>query len=157
MPASQYDPGAPAPRVADHQPPPREARRRSEVPLQALGRFVDRHIDQPLSVDRLARECDMERSTFTRRFRKATGVTPYRWLLARRVSHARTLLITTGLPLVQVAYATGFSSQSHFTSTFSRLCGHTPGACRRAAAVPERCLGSPRSRATECLEIEVML
>jgi AraC-like DNA-binding protein len=39
-----------------------------------------------------------------------------------------------GMPPAQVAYAVGFSSQSHFTSRFQRTIGVTPGRYRSAQA-----------------------
>jgi AraC family transcriptional regulator len=54
-------------------------------------------------------------------------------VLQRRLARARELLIATDMPVVEIALATGFSSQSHLASAFRRLTGVTPGEYRREA------------------------
>jgi transcriptional regulator GlxA family with amidase domain len=57
-------------------------------------------------------------------------VPPHTYLESVRIRHAQQLLVQ-GLALAEVAYATGFSSQSHFTDRFRRIIGVTPGAYRQ--------------------------
>lgn len=56
---------------------------------------------------------------------------PYQWLLQERVRKAKEHLLSGDLPLVEVALVTGFADQAHFTRTFSRVVGASPGAWRR--------------------------
>ena len=63
-------------------------------------------------------------------FRAATGTTPLAYATARRVARAQALLADPAMPLAQVAYATGFASQSHFGEVFRRHTGLAPGAWR---------------------------
>jgi len=51
---------------------------------------------------------------------------PHAYLESVRIRHAQALL-TAGVPLVQVALDSGFSSQSHLTNRFKRVLGVTPG------------------------------
>lgn len=88
-------------------------------------------LDGDLQVGDIATACGVSRSHLIRGFRTATGVTPYQWLLRQRIERARDLLLSTRLPLADIALACGFSDQSHMTRTFSRLTGLTPGAWRR--------------------------
>jgi AraC family transcriptional regulator len=69
--------------------------------------------------------------SFARRFRATTGHPPYRYVLRRRVERAAALLRATDTSISEVALATGFSSQSHFTSAFKQPIGTTPSAYRR--------------------------
>lgn len=61
-----------------------------------------------------------------RAFRKEVGIPPHAYLESIRVRRAQDLL-KNGLPIAEAAYATGFSSQSHLTTTFKRFIGVTPG------------------------------
>jgi AraC family transcriptional regulator len=50
----------------------------------------------------------------------------------RRLEKAQELLGGTDLPLAEIALATGFSDQSHFSRRFRDHLGTTPSAFRRA-------------------------
>jgi len=84
-----------------------------------------------IAVAELARLCRLSLSHFVRAFSNTVGIAPYRWFLSARVDHAKGLLIRSNLPLAQVALECGFSDQSHFTNTFVRHVGMTPGRWRR--------------------------
>lgn len=79
----------------------------------------------------LARECGLSTRHFLRAFKTSTGEPPHRWLLQRRIERARELLVASDLDLSEVADVCGFSDQSHFSRTFRRFMGTTPGAWRR--------------------------
>jgi AraC family transcriptional regulator len=99
-------------------------RRRAEDMLRSgLARGV--------SLDAVARGCNMSVSQFGRTFKKTTGLTPHRWLVQRRVERAKDLLLRSMLPLAEIALDCGFSEQSHFTRTFTRMVGTSPGEWRR--------------------------
>lgn len=84
-----------------------------------------------LSLERLAKECDLSVRHFTRAFALSTGSSPRRYLLQLRLERARQLLMDAELPLNEVAMACGFADQSHFTRAFSAAQGMSPGAWRR--------------------------
>jgi transcriptional regulator GlxA family with amidase domain len=89
------------------------------------------HLDQPLTVEQLARRAAMSPRTFARRFRATTGTTPYQWLLGQRVLFAQRLLETTDQPVEQVAARCGFSSAANLRSHFQREVSASPQAYRR--------------------------
>jgi AraC family transcriptional activator FtrA len=70
--------------------------------------------------------------TFTRRFRKATGTTPGRWLLEQRVRASLALLETTDASVETVAGAVGFANAATFRHHFASIMRTTPTAYRRA-------------------------
>lgn len=111
--------------------PPNGARLR-ERQLKRVSEHVEAHLADDLSVTDLAAVAQMSNDSFARAFKKTTGQTPYRYLLQRRVRRAETLLADTDEAIARVAYAAGFSSQSHLTTTFRRINGLTPHAFRRA-------------------------
>ena len=96
----------------------------------ALRRMLDAPGD-PHSVDSLAAEAGMSRSTFAKRFADAYGRGPMELLRDLRMRHAATLLAETDLPVKRIAEMAGFRSRSAFTRTFEALIGASPRAFRR--------------------------
>jgi len=101
------------------------------VVRRRLEEFVDVNLDQPLSIDDLAREAGLSSFHFARAFKRSTGEGPHRFVTRKRIERAREMLIS-GLSPVQTALACGFSGQSHFTQRFREFTGVTPGAFARA-------------------------
>jgi AraC-like DNA-binding protein len=83
------------------------------------------------SVRRLAEECGLSPRHFSRAFTQSMGLPPHRWLLKQRIEMAKQLLLDPARPLVDVALACGFTSQSHLTRVFSARVGRSPGTWRR--------------------------
>ncbi|TKD46347.1 MAG: helix-turn-helix transcriptional regulator [Mesorhizobium sp.] len=96
---------------------------------RALGRVRDHinaHVNSDISLSELAAVADMAVDSFARRFKATTGLAPYAYVIEERVRRAEMLLRETGLSIGTIAFRLGFSSQSHFTTTFRRLRGTTP-------------------------------
>ena len=89
-------------------------------------------LDQPITVEDLARAVDLSPRTFARRFTEQVGRSPYRWLVGQRVSRARDLLETTEVSVDEVAMASGFVTAATLRHHFGRELGTTPSAYRRS-------------------------
>lgn len=99
--------------------------------IKRLDDYIESHIDVGISLSELARLAGMPIDTFARRFKAETGMAPYAYVIERRVRRAETLLRTANIPISEIAFGLGFSSQSHLTSTFRRVIGITPHAYRQ--------------------------
>lgn len=98
--------------------------------LARVTRHVEDHLDEPLTVAGLAALAHVSEFHFSRLFRAATGSSPHRYVLGRRVARARELLTGTDLPVSAVAARCGFSDASHLTRHTRRALGATPAALR---------------------------
>lgn len=117
-------------------------RRSTVMPAARLRRvtaYIEAHLGEPLSVRNLAELARMSPSHFTTMFRRSTGVSPYAYLMERRMAKARALLAEDALTLVEIGARLGFSSQAHFTTAFRKRFGATPSAfrARARAAAPD--------------------
>jgi AraC family transcriptional regulator len=89
-------------------------------------RFVEDAYAQPLAIDDLARTARMSRYHFSRRFRAATGRSPYQYVQEVRVARAAELLRRGRAGVTEVAFAVGFSDPSRFARAFRARFGATP-------------------------------
>jgi len=99
--------------------------------LRRLESFVEAHLGEDLSLDRLAREAGVSRSHLNRVFKRTVGQSPFSWVRSKRIERAKHLLADGALSVAEVAIATGFADQAHLTRLFSRLVGLPPGTWRR--------------------------
>ncbi|MFM7137728.1 MAG: helix-turn-helix domain-containing protein, partial [Planctomycetota bacterium] len=104
---------------------------RSFAELMPVIRHVEAHYQGAVSMAEMARLAGLSATHFNRRFRQLVRMTPTAYLRAVRVQRARTLLVTTKQPLVEIAALTGFTDQSHFTKRFRQTTGLTPDAYRK--------------------------
>ncbi|WP_344212960.1 GlxA family transcriptional regulator [Nonomuraea bangladeshensis] len=89
-------------------------------------------LDQPLTVDDLARRAAMSPRTFYRRLQAATGTTPLQWLLDQRLGRARILLESTDLPIEKIGELSGLGTANNLRRHFLRHLGISPSDYRRA-------------------------
>lgn len=85
-----------------------------------------------VSPDELAAAAGCSRFALYRQFRAAYGMAPSDYQRQLRMRSARRL-IARGVPLAEVAAATGFADQSHLSRWFVRMVGVTPGVYARAS------------------------
>ena len=64
---------------------------------------------------------------FLREFKKLVGITPYQYLMDKRLDQAKYLLSSTKGAIASVGYELGFNDQAHFTRAFKKQFGLTPG------------------------------
>lgn len=101
--------------------------------LRMVDEYIHAHLDQKISLADLANCVHLSVPHFERMFRATTSRPPYRYVLELRIEQARILLESTHLSLAEVAYRCGFSSQSHFTTHFTRQIGISPARFARSA------------------------
>jgi transcriptional regulator GlxA family with amidase domain len=95
--------------------------------------LIQERLDQPLSVTELAAELGMSQNHLARCFRERCGCTIQRYLIERRIEHARLLLRTTTMPIREIGAQIGMPDPQHFNKQFRRSCGLSPSRCRAEA------------------------
>ncbi len=114
------------------QRPTRESPRRDPALARRLRELLDERLVQGISLDEAASLVHAHPAHLVRAFSAAYGIAPHQYLTSRRVDRARRLLLD-GRPPGEVAAATGFFDQSHFTRHFRKSVGVTPGRYARTA------------------------
>lgn len=95
--------------------------------LRRVAEHVQANLAGELRLAELSAVVHMSPYHFARLFKKSAGVSPRQFVIRRRIEAATILLAHRQAPIGDVARAVGFRSQSHFTSTFRRVTGVTPG------------------------------
>ena len=94
--------------------------------VERMATFVARHYRDSIGLEEVAREVHLHPDYASALFRKAFGVTPTRFILQHRVSHAQRMLVTSDAKILEVAMEAGFGSLSRFNAAFQKLCGCAP-------------------------------
>lgn len=100
--------------------------------LARVVRHIEAHLTAPIEVAELARVAELSPAHFARVFARATGDTPHRFVMKRRVCRARDMLAGDGATLAEIAARAGFASQAHMSTAFSREVGLSPARYRAA-------------------------
>lgn len=100
-------------------------------PLADLFPWALQRLDEPLTVEDLARRARMSSRHLGRHFKSVTGTTPLQWLLTQRIRHAQELLETTDDTVDTIATATGMGTATTLRRHFARTVGVPPDTYRR--------------------------
>ncbi|MGC1647876.1 MAG: bifunctional DNA-binding transcriptional regulator/O6-methylguanine-DNA methyltransferase Ada [Candidatus Sulfotelmatobacter sp.] len=124
--------------------------------VKAICRFIEQHIDEPLTLDRLGKEFHQSPFHLQRRFKAVLGITPREYADSCRMRLLKRNL-QAGDSVTRAMYDAGYGSSSRLYEKTASQLGMTPDKYRRgaiAAAIRYTCADSPLGRmliaATEC-------
>jgi AraC-like DNA-binding protein len=87
--------------------------------------YINDCIDENISLDTLALNCNLSKYHFLRVFKKEIGLTPHSFIINERLNRANNL-IKNGKTISEASLLVGFNDQSHFTRNFKKYFGYTP-------------------------------
>ena len=88
--------------------------------------MIHERYSQKLTVEQLAKEARLSKSTFMRRFLQICKMTPAEYIIRKRVEVAENMLKHTNAPLSEIAENVGFYDAAHFSRTFKKIKGISP-------------------------------
>ncbi|HVZ79367.1 MAG TPA: AraC family transcriptional regulator [bacterium] len=103
-----------------------------DLSLEAAREFIDKHFKEVLPIGRLAKKAGCSVPTFSRRFKRSTGLGLGDYLQRKRLAESKRLLRTTRLPVLRVAKDCGFRSVPYFIQLFKARFGKTPQEFRKS-------------------------
>ena len=120
--------------LALHEIPPLGVVARQSTDLAALGdekiagavRFMRAQASGGANVGDVLRAVPMARTALERRFKAVVGTTPHAHLRKLRIERVQQLLVSTSLPVGEIALATGFEHPEYLSAMFRRECGVSP-------------------------------
>lgn len=99
--------------------------------FQKLDNILRENLSHPWTVEEMAVIVGLGTTAFTEKVKSYSGFSPLNYLINLRISEAIRLLKTTRISLTDIALDTGFYSSQHFSTTFKKLTGYTPGHYRK--------------------------
>jgi AraC family transcriptional regulator of adaptative response/methylated-DNA-[protein]-cysteine methyltransferase len=115
---------------------------------KAICRFIEQHLDEPLTLDRLGKEFRQSPFHLQRRFKAAVGITPREYADSCRLRLLKRNL-QAGDSVTRAMYDAGYGSSSRLYERTASQLGMTPDKYRRgavAAAIRYTCADSPLGR-----------
>jgi AraC-like DNA-binding protein len=100
------------------------------VRLKRVIDFIENNLAQPLTLELLAHIAGLSVFHFARVFRRATGVSPYRYVCDRRLLLAQRLLMERELAVQDIAPLCGFPRHANFSAAFAKARGMSPSQYR---------------------------
>jgi AraC-like DNA-binding protein len=88
--------------------------------------YILEHFDKDLRIVTLARRAGLTPDAFSRMFHRGTRKPYQQFLLDVRLGHACRLLVESDLPIIEIAYASGFRNLSNFNRRFRATYHQTP-------------------------------
>lgn len=91
-----------------------------------LSDYIEEHLDTEIKISDLAEISQISTFHFIRLFRNSFKLTPYQYIIQRRLARAEILLAHTLRPIIDVALACGFQGASQFSYAFKKNKGVSP-------------------------------
>jgi AraC family transcriptional regulator len=104
--------------------------------LSRVKQLIYGRIDRDVSLQEMANAAGLSSSYFNQMFRRSTGQAAHQFVLNARVEHAKELLKSPRLRVIDVAVSCGFQTARHFARVFRSVCAVTPTEYRRALGIP---------------------
>lgn len=111
---------------------PRMGRELSRSEQRQLVEFIRDGLGSEIDLPTLAGLVGMKLDVFRQAFGKAFHMTPYQFVLDQRIAEAKMLLESAPISITEIGSLVGFSTPSHFATTFKNRVGVTPTAYRAA-------------------------
>ncbi|MBR4965347.1 MAG: AraC family transcriptional regulator, partial [Lachnospiraceae bacterium] len=88
--------------------------------------YMHDNLHSKITVEELAKRCNLHPSYLSRLFKKETGVSVSEYIIQLKVEAAKNMLLYSDLTLSDISTILAFGDQSYFTSVFRKHTGFTP-------------------------------
>ena len=95
-------------------------------PVRQGAAYINENFTTIKSIDEVCRAIGISKFYFIRSFRKSMDISPYEYLIQRKITAARHLLKTTRLSIKEIAFQCGYASESGFIKAFIDKTGISP-------------------------------
>jgi two-component system response regulator YesN len=98
--------------------------------MENVREYIERHFDQSITLSGLAKRFHMSVQHLSRRYKESFHVPPLAMVIGLRVNKAKSLLVHTAMPIVQIANAVGYEDENYFGKAFKKATKMSPSQYR---------------------------
>ena len=102
---------------------------------EGVRKIIDYNFERELTVESLADTMHIASAYLTRKFKESFGIAPKAYLIEKRISFAKRLLVETDATVQEVASSVGYSDPLYFSRIFKKREGVSPLEFRKRARV----------------------
>jgi AraC family transcriptional regulator len=99
--------------------------------------YIDSNLHRTIHIRDLSEVARRSPAHFSRKFKLAVGESPHAYVVRRRLERACHLMMTSAVPLSEIALSVGFSDQAHLCRLFRHAFGQSPANWRRELGIPD--------------------
>lgn len=124
-----------------------------EVPffLREIINYINDNITEKLEVKQLAKMTKWKSQYFQRLFTKYMSITPYQYILNKKIEKTKALLVETDIRTRQISFEMGFASHSNFCYNFKKITGETPQEHRKINKLKKHLAQLPKANVNKAM------
>lgn len=107
-------------------------KKRTEEYIENAMRFIEHNYFKEITVEKIAGFSNLERTYFSKLFKKVTGISPRDYLIKFRIEKAAEFIRNTDLEMKSIAKCVGIYDEYYFSRAFKKIKGKPPGKYRRS-------------------------
>ena len=111
---------------------PTRQEQREELPITTAVEYIRANVGKPITLEELAEIAKLSPFYFSRMFKRETGFAPLEYVINTRIEHAKTLLLTTGKSVSEIAEEVGYATPGSLINLFVKKVGASPGQYRKS-------------------------
>jgi AraC-like DNA-binding protein len=130
--------------------------------LRKLSNYLQEHPDGVITLGQAAQIACMERTAFSKFFKRSTGITFRAFVQQWRVAGAIRQMLNTDSSLATIAFGAGFGNMNSFGRIFRKLTGETPSRYRKrlltsnGLLLNDQLIGKSSAMPTSACRIEIV-
>ena len=105
-------------------------KKQNYVVIKKVLDYIEKNYTGNIRIDDLAYMSNMSKNNFIHIFKKLNGMSPYNFIILKRVNHAIRLLIETDKTILDIINLSGFNNPVNFYKLFKKYTGKTPSEIR---------------------------
>ncbi|MFP7442905.1 AraC family transcriptional regulator [Bacillus infantis] len=94
-------------------------------------KYIIENFNRDISLTELANVVFVNPYHLAHTFKNETGISPIQYLITHRIEVAKTMLLSTNLPIREIAFNVGYPNANYFNLLFKKFTGHSPGKFRK--------------------------